>query len=132
MNRLSPTPQRLGRLVRGTALVCFACGAAAIAPRIFSTPLLLAQTQADRVVQGKVVDKSDAAIKGATVYLKDGHTLAVKSYIAADDGTYHFGQLSQNSDYELWAESGGKKSAVKNISSFDTRADFNINLKLDK
>jgi hypothetical protein len=99
-----------------------------------SAPLLLAQTQtqADRVVQGKVMDKSDAGIKGATVYLKDGHTLAVKSYIASDDGSFRFGQLAQNTDYQLWAEIDGKKSAVKNISSFDTRNQININLKVEK
>ena len=83
------------------------------------------------MVQGKVVDKSDAGLKGATVYLKDGHTLSVKSYIASDDGSYRFGQLAQNTDYELWAELNGKKSGVKNLSSFDTRATFNINLKVD-
>ena len=84
------------------------------------------QPQAQRVVQGKVVDKSDAGLKGATVYLKDGHTLAVKSYVASDDGSYRFGQLTQTADYQLWAELNGKKSAVKNITSFDTRTQFNI------
>jgi hypothetical protein len=88
--------------------------------------------QAQRVVQGKVTDKSGAAIKRATVYLKDDHTLEVKSYIAGDDGSYRFGQLGQSADYEVWAELDGKKSAVKNLSSFDTRPVFNINLKIDK
>ena len=94
--------------------------------------MLMAQTQTDRVVQGKVLDKSDAAVKGATVFLKDGHTLAVKSYIASDDGSFRFGQLAQNTDYQLWAESDGKKSTVKSISSFDTRNQININLKIEK
>ena len=93
---------------------------------------LLAQQTAQRVVQGKVVDKSEAGLKGATVYLKDGHTLSVKSYIASDDGSYRFGQLAQNADYQLWAEADGKKSGVKNISSFDTRNQFNITLKIEK
>ena len=93
---------------------------------------LAAEQPAQRVVQGKVVDKGDAGLKGATVYLKDGHTLAVKSYIVSDDGLYRFGQLAQNTDYQLWAEINGKKSAVKNISSFDTRNEFNITLKIDK
>jgi hypothetical protein len=97
----------------------------------FSTPVAVAQ-QAQRVVQGKVVDKSDAGIKGATVYLKDDHTLSVRSYIATDDGSFRFGQLAQNTDYEVWAEVNGKKSAVKNLSSFDSRPTFNINLKIDR
>jgi hypothetical protein len=84
-----------------------------------------------RVVQGKAIDKADAPIKGAVVYLKDGHSLTVKSYITDDEGTYRFGQLAQNTDYELWAESNGKKSPVKSISSFDSKNQFFINLKID-
>jgi hypothetical protein len=110
-------------------LLAFGFGLAGFAPSC--SPAAQAQ-QAQRVVQGKVVDKADAGLKGATVYLKDGHTLGVKSYIAGDDGDYRFGQVAQSTDYELWAESGGKKSGVKNISSFDTRKEFNITLKIDK
>ena len=104
----------------------------AMAMPVSPTPAIFAQQQTQRIVQGKVVDKSDAGLKGATVYLKDAHTLSVKSYIASDDGSYRFGQLVQNTDYEVWAEIGGKKSSVKNISSFDTRNEFNITLKIDK
>jgi hypothetical protein len=129
MSRVAGSGKLLRLLARG--LVGFACCVSA-AWLGASAPPLSAQAQTDRVVQGKVVDKSDAGVKGATVYLKDGHTLAVKSYIASDDGGFRFGQLAQNTDYQLWAESDGKKSAVKNISSFDARSQININLKIDK
>ena len=56
----------------------------------------------------------------------------MKSYIACDDGSFRFGQLAQNTDYQLWAEIDGKKSGVKNISSFDAREQININLKIEK
>jgi hypothetical protein len=87
---------------------------------------------AQRVVQGKVVDGANAPIKGAVVYLKDSRSLSVKSYFSDDQGGYRFGQLSQTSDYEVWAENNGKKSSVKNISSFDNKSQFYINLKIDK
>jgi hypothetical protein len=93
--------------------------------------LLAQRGPVQRTVQGKVTDKSEAGLSGAVVYLKDGHTLSLKSFIAEADGSYRFGQLSENTDYELWAESNGKKSPTKSISSFDTKKSFQINLKID-
>ncbi len=85
----------------------------------------------ERVADGKVVNKADAPLGGAVVYLKDSKSLAVKTFIADDAGHFHFGQLGQNTDYELWAESNGVRSKSKAISSFDSKNAYNFTLKID-
>src|SRR4051812_41482585 len=111
-----------GKLV----LVSFSFGGVSL---VLPCAPLLAQQHGpvQRIVQGKVINKSDAGLQGAVVYLKDGHSLAVKSFISDDQGGYRFGQLAQNTDYEIWAEAEGKKSSVKTISSFDSKNEFTIN-----
>lgn len=104
----------------------------AVLPSIAHTAPLEAQAAAPRVVTGRVADKANQPVRNAVVYLKDDHSLAVKSFIADEAGGYRFGQLSQNTDYELWAEADGKKSAVKTISSFETKTAITVNLKIDK
>jgi hypothetical protein len=84
-----------------------------------------------RVADGKVVGKSDAPVVGAIVYLKDSKSLAVKTFITDDSGHFHFGNLGQNVDYELWAESEGSRSKSKRISSFDSKNNYDFTLKVD-
>jgi hypothetical protein len=85
-----------------------------------------------RVADGKVVGKDDAPIAGAVVFLKDVKSLSVKSYITDDKGLFHFGNLGQNTDYELWAESDKERSKTRSISSFDSKNNYNFVLKVDK
>jgi len=113
-------------------LVISGCLLSIGAAMVEGVPLVAAQRgPVQRTVQGKVVNKSEAGLNGAVVYLKDDHTLSVKSFISEANGEYRFGQLSQNTDYELWAEHNGKKSPTKTISSFDSKNSFQINLKID-
>jgi hypothetical protein len=98
-----------------------------------SAPTAHAQNTAatQRVIQGKVFAPDGNTQTEAVVYLKDMKSLEIKTYISAQDGVYRFGQLGTQNDYELWAEYGGHKSKVKNISSFDSKKLFQISLHLE-
>jgi hypothetical protein len=81
-------------------------------------------------LQGKVFNASDAALSGAIVYLENSRNNDIKSYITETDGGYHFANLSADTDYTVWAAFKGKKSAVKTISSFDSRKNVFIDLHI--
>jgi hypothetical protein len=84
-----------------------------------------------RTLTGTVNDKTDKPIAQAIVYLKNTKTLAMKTYIAQNDGTYRFPELSNNIDYEVYAEKSGHKSPTKTLSQFDDRPKPNINLQIN-
>lgn len=87
---------------------------------------------APRVLTGTIFDKADKVVPNAIVYLKNTRSLSVATFIAEQDGSYRFNNLSPNIDYEVRAESNGRKSQVKTLSSFDARKQAHINLKLEK
>jgi hypothetical protein len=87
---------------------------------------------APRNLTGTIFDKDDRVVPNAIVYLKNTRSLAVATFIAEQDGSYRFNNLSPNIDYEVRAESNGRKSQARTLSSFDARKQAHINLKLDK
>jgi hypothetical protein len=95
-------------------------------------PVARAQDQGFGVkqLQGKVLGASDAPLSGAIVYLEDSRNNDIKSYITETDGSYHFADLSADTDYTVWAAYKGKKSAVKTISSFDSRKNIFLDLHI--
>ena len=84
-----------------------------------------------RAVSGQVLDKQDAALADAVVHLKNTKTLALKTYITDATGNYRFSGLSPNVDYELHAELKGRRIDTKTISSFDSRKEVTIHLRID-
>ena len=68
---------------------------------------------------------------GAVVQLKNLKSLQIRSFITKEDGTYHFYELSPDVDYELKADFQGTASGSKTLSSFDSRREAIINLKLN-
>jgi protocatechuate 3,4-dioxygenase beta subunit len=83
-----------------------------------------------RLLTGEVMDKAEAPLPNAVVYLKNTKTLTVKTFITDSGGQYRFPALSPNVDYEVYAEHNGRKSDIKTLSSFDTRPSARINLKV--
>jgi len=83
-----------------------------------------------RTVTGQVTDKADKPISGAIVYLQNTRTQQVKTYITDDGGNYRFSSLSPNVDYQLRAEYQGHKSDTKTLSSFDSRSNVVMHLKI--
>ena len=85
-----------------------------------------------RNVQGTVSAADDSPIDGARVYLENTKTLQVRTFYTQKDGSYYFHELSPDVDYKLRAEFEGAASPTKTLSSFDTRKDAVMNLKLNK
>lgn len=85
-----------------------------------------------RTVHGVVIDKSDNPLSGSVVFLKNMRTNSVRSSYTDDTGNYRFSGLDPNADYELHAEKEDAKSATRTVSSFDSRKDIVLNLKVDK
>jgi hypothetical protein len=85
-----------------------------------------------RTVRGIVVDKSDNPLSGSVVFLKNTRTNSVRSSYTDDTGSYRFSGLDPNADYELHAEKDGAKSTTRTVSSFDSRKQIDLNLKIDR
>ena len=89
-----------------------------------------AQNIGQRVVNGTVIDASSTPITGATVFLKDLKTKVIRSFTSDPKGRFRFTQVDMAEDHELWAEKDGHKSAVKTVSQWDARKEFEAELKL--
>ncbi|MGA2890004.1 MAG: carboxypeptidase-like regulatory domain-containing protein [Terracidiphilus sp.] len=116
----------------GVVFALLAAGLVPLPPRggHFGPVMAQAQNLGQRVVMGAVVDSSSTPVVGVTVFLKDLKSKTIRSYTTTDKGRFRFAQVNMAEDHELWAEKDGKKSAVKTISSWDTRKEFEVELKL--
>jgi hypothetical protein len=85
-----------------------------------------------KVLHGSVIDKSENPVPSSVIYLKNVKSQAVKTYIADESGNYRFSGLDPNVDYEIHAEHDDMTSSVRTVSSFDSRRDIEVTLKLSK
>lgn len=112
--------------------VVFAALAVAMAPLAKQGNFFIAQAQnlGQRSVSGAVVDADANPVAGATVFLKNQKTKAIRSYTSVKDGRFHFAQVNMAEDYDLWAEKDGRKTQTKTVSSWDARKEFETELKM--
>src|ERR1700683_5439943 len=102
---------------------------------LFSLPAS-AQTKKDeaelRTVQGSVVDSHESPAPSSVVYLVNVKTQAVRTYIADETGRYRFSGRDPNGDYDLHAEHDDSASPTRTVSSFDSRREIEVVLKLSR
>lgn len=89
-----------------------------------------AQNIGQRNVSGAVVDGDSKPIPGATIFLRNQKTKGIRSFTSTHDGRFHFAQVNMAEDFDLWAEKDGHKSAVKTVSSWDARKEYETELKM--
>jgi hypothetical protein len=119
-------------VVAGAALAVLAAGLVPLGSRGGYTGPFTAEAQnlGYRVVSGFVSDGHSDSVVGATVFLRDAKSKAIRSYTTVEKGRFRFAGVNMAEDHELWAEKAGKKTAVKTVSSWDTRKEFEVELKL--
>ena len=114
--------KRVFQAVAVLALFAFAASAAGARNQNSQTEL--------RTVHGVVLDKQQNPVASSIVYLLNTKTQDVRTYIADASGHYSFSGLDPNIDYEIHAEHGDMTSSTQTVSSFDSRRDIEIVLKL--
>ena len=126
-----PVKFRRSRIVLVTIslMAAAAAGVLSVGNSSLGPQIAEAQNFNQRTIQGKVYE-GDAAVAGATVFLKNLKTRNVKSFTSTPDGAFRFAQVGMVDDYEVWAERGPKKSAVKTVSSFNASKQVEYELKL--
>jgi hypothetical protein len=121
---------------RASWLAAVACGLLALGAipsgsrSALSAPAAWSQNIGDRTVSGAILSESAQPVVGATVFLKNQKTKAIRSYISTAGGHFRFSQVDMSVDFDLWAEKDGRKSATKTVSSWDDRKEFVSDLKL--
>ena len=101
--------------------------------RILLAALLLGPAlgqSSHRALSGCVTDSRGQPLNGAVVQIKNTRSLAIRSYITRRQGRYFFYGLNPDVDYRIVARYGRVLSRAKTLSSFDSRRQAVIDLKV--
>ncbi len=124
---ISPARRRIAALL---FLALLAPLPAYLSRSLSLTPAAQAQNLGQRNIIGRVFDEHGKPVSEATVFLKNLKTRSLRSFSSTADGTYQFVQIGMVDDYEIWAEKADRKGPIRTVSSFDSRKQLTIDLKL--
>ncbi|HUA57711.1 MAG TPA: carboxypeptidase-like regulatory domain-containing protein [Verrucomicrobiae bacterium] len=85
-----------------------------------------------RTLTGIVISADGKPVPRATVLLENTKTKQIVSFYSQPDGSYFFHELSPDVDYKVSARLEDDVSSPHTLSSFDSKRETVINLKLDK
>jgi len=120
---------KLKRVWLAACAIFFTLGVVSAA-RYGDPMVAFAQNIGQRSVSGAVVDGESNPLPSATIFLKNQKTKAIRSYTSGKDGRFRFAQVNMAEDFDLWAEKDGHKSAIKTVSSWDARKEYETELRM--
>jgi hypothetical protein len=92
---------------------------------------MLRASDVTRRLTGIVKGPDGKAVAGGVVKLKNLVTLEIRSFITLKDGTYRFGGLNPDIEYEVWASYQDGSSRTRTLSKFDSAKEPVIDLKVE-
>ena len=98
---------------------------------LVAAPCALAQGAEKRTIRGQVLDEKQVVVMSAVVYLINRTSKKQLSVVTDKEGRYQFNQLDRKADYQIYAESGKKRSRTRTISQLDPRTLIVVNLELE-
>lgn len=116
------------------ALLVVVLAAGTVAMAQLSAPTFLPvkeRAPQTRTLTGFVSNQHGSPLSDSVVYLTNTRNMNVKTYIVGKDGMYRFPALSPNVDYQVYAQYKNQKSDTKTLSSFDSRPNAVINLRIE-
>lgn len=114
---------RIGAVALALAMFCMVFDAAPLMAKKKKPPIT-------KTVRGQVLDNAGNGIAGAAVVMTDLTTHKASAIYTGEGGHFLFSGLSLYQDYQFRAHYKGKTSAVRKVSSWDTRTNLVLNLHI--
>ena len=127
------------RTIAGSQAPRFGRFVTLLAAALLCASLAVAQTSkpkkgesTPRTLTGVVTSSDDKPVVHAVVLLENTKTKTIVSFYSQQDGSYYFHELSPDVDYKVFAKlNENTQSPTRTLSSFDSRKEAVINLKLE-